>query len=86
MKSSLSEIWQSIAWFKYTDVSEEHTASIVRVEEYAKKASAYSSTVKIGAVRSSETMESLYQTTRRNVSEDRALQHVNKIQSSRLPN
>jgi hypothetical protein len=67
----------------HIDVSEEHTSSIFKVKEQAKQVAykkwsayhifflitclAYSSTLKIEAVRSSETSVSFYRTTRRHI-------------------
>jgi hypothetical protein len=37
LKSAVSRMWLRVVLFKFTDISEEHTASIIRVEDILSK-------------------------------------------------
>jgi hypothetical protein len=63
-------------WQTFTDVLKEYATSIFRVEGYTERGEkyhgvkAYSSVLKMGAARPSESLVNLYQTTRRHIPED----------------
>jgi hypothetical protein len=54
-------MWRHVIWQKFTDVSEERTASIFGADEYAKYIEGRK--LKMEAVRSSETSVNFYKTT-----------------------
>jgi hypothetical protein len=66
-----SGMWRRVIWEKLTYVSDDLTASIFRIKEKTTLASlGYSSTLKIEAVRPSETKVNFCETTRHNIPED----------------
>lgn len=69
-----SVMWYSAVWLKFTDVSKEGITSIFMIEEWTKRQRlitclAYSSPLKMEAIRSSEMTSNVYSTTRRNIPE-----------------
>jgi hypothetical protein len=88
-----SGIWRLVVRWKFIDVSEERTAYIFRVEEYAKQITSknqtalftfvpYYLTLKMEAVRSSETAVNFFRIIRRHIPEDCALRIAQSLEGT----